>query len=573
MFEGCFLCSSLTQEPHVAIDLLPDVVIAIVMSHMPTKILSKSAQGDDYSRSGSQNLVDTYNKERTVVAIDPTVCIYQDDGVYRTNISTSQQVYYAVAGETCLVSSSQSALARHLHASLSEERIALSLCENLPSVLRQKSFWQGVRAVSPGHKLVVQHGNVTEEPTHSYISRDALTVHEAADLIRNRLAKVIGDSSGEHGKTLSCDLSGGMDSTSLAYVIASLSLDAVYYHASTMDSNNRDQSFSRRAAKGLRGEYCELRSFSRAMSAFDVFVDDIPPSTTDGPAAWFSNARYIQAVLQEDCCRGIDVHIVGLGGDELFTALPSIAQTLFSYGQISKAMEVVTSTAQEQKSCVASCFVGACSQETWLHELKRKLRNVASGGLRARDAFSWMPGFCVSPFATSKTISLVEHSVDRLVDDNRLPDWKDKFHYQVSESLLFQGEVVRQMNQAFRGYGTIIEAPFIDDELIGIILGLHPLLWLSKKSKPLLREAMSGIAPDWVFDRNDKGEYSWDLFQDFQRHRSDVMRYLCDGYLACNYYIDPDKVRAAIEGPLLDTQRLFALEQLVSIERWIRRSE
>lgn len=544
----------------------------VVMLHMPAEVISKSVQGDGHGRSGSQSLADTHNKEQAVVAIDPTVCMYQDGGTYRTNISTSQQVYYAVTGKTCLVSSSQRVLARRLHSSLSEERIALSLCGNLPSALRQKSFWQGVRAVSPGHKLMVQHGNVTEVPTRPHISRDELTVDEAADLIRNRLAKVVGDSR-EHGKALSCDLSGGMDSTSLAYVIASLSIDAVYYHASTMDSNNRDQSFARHAVKELGGEYCELSSFSRTMSAFDVFADDIPPSTTDGPAAWFSNARYIQAVLQEDCRRGIDVHIVGLGGDELFTALPSIAQTLFSYGQILKAMKVVTSTAQGQKSCVASCLLGACSQESWLHELKRKLRNVASGRLRARDAFSWMPGFCISPFATSKTIDLVEHSVDRLANDNYLPDWHDKFHYQVSESLLFQGEVIRQMNQAFRGYGTIVEAPFIDDELIEIILGLHPLLWLSKKSKPLLQETMSGIAPDWVFDRNDKGEYSWDLFQDFQHHRSDVMRYLCDGYLACNYYIDPSKVRAAIEGPQLDTQRLFTLEQLVSVERWMRRSE
>lgn len=497
---------------------------------------------------------------------------YPDTHTPYSTFSTSRQVYWIKRGKRVIYSYSQGELQRYSGAQLEESRLASALCSNLPAPLRQQPFWQGIRVVPPGHALTLVNGCVKLRPLWKPLDAGNLTRKDAGVLLHDSLIQII---QGLSNKSLpmSCDLSGGMDSTSLAYLLNSLSDNPIFYHSSTADPYNQDKLYAARAAEELGGTFRELAPFSETMSAYNTHPEDFPSDSEDGPWEWSSNAKHLQRLLKDARDSGARIHLTGLGGDELFSPLPVLALALRSYGQFQRALKATITTARMQKWNVLSGLRAAYSRETWQTEVRRRSKRISLPVEGPEDAFSWVPGFGLSPFASQKSFELVSHQVECLFGQTSGPQFKDKFHHQMSEAIMFQGEVLRQMNQAFAKQGIQICAPFLDDRVLSLVMGIHPQLWAGNvQAKPLLLAAMKEVAPYWLFERRDKGEYSWDLFAEYKRRRIELKDFLLDGYLAGNCFIDSDKVVAALDSPTLGTERLFNLERIVNIERWARRN-
>lgn len=397
-----------------------------------------------------------------------------------------------------------------------------------------------------------------------------LDANSAAEQLRTAILSSLSNRVVHFGN-ISADLSGGMDSTSLSYLLAALTKSAIFYHAGTVDQANRDTEFALRAAAELNGTFVELEPFSATMSAFAVEQQGLDDGH-DGPWAWASNAKHLHRLLSDAASRGIRAHVTGLGGDELFSVMPTIALALKMQGQAGKAVRALNHIAKTQRWSLAATFRSAASKETLTAELQRRARTQHLKHDDVRDAFAWAPGFSQSPFATQKTHDLVIEQVDATVNAGLTPWFEDKYRHQIAESIMFQGEVVRQMNHAYRDLGVTVEAPFLDDDVVSLVLGFPPHLTAGNRlSKPLLAAATTPVVPAWVFERTDKGEYSFDLFTEFKRGRRSLTTFFADSYLIDNGYIAPDKIRDALESPVVGTDQLFALQQLTSVERWARR--
>lgn len=457
-------------------------------------------------------------------------------------------------------------------APLDPDRLSLETCPNLPSVFRLRPFWANVRVVAPGHDLVEAEGCVGDRRWWQAGEHQDATFEEAAGRLRHALRTAVERRLGPGG-LLGADLSGGMDSTSLAYLAEAVGGQVAHFHAGTADAQNQDSHFARRAAAELRGEFMELPSFTSTLDAFATTTRNGERSgrSVSGPPAWRANMPHLQMLFEQERARDIRTHINGLGGDELFALQPAVMSSLVQSGAVAVGLRSAARLARAQRWPVLRTLAAVCSTRTLGAELVARVH--AHAGPHA-DAFGWAPGFGVSRFASAQTRARVEAQIRGQASVGIEPHFPDKARHQMAESVMFQGEVVRQVNEAFADEGVRWEAPFLDDEILRLMFGLSSSISVGQRhSKPLLAASMKGLAPDWIFSREDKGEYSADLFTAFASRIDGLKSMFRESFLIDLDVLNPDAILNALEMPMLKTQDLFEIEQLATLELWVREVE
>ncbi|WP_275666394.1 asparagine synthase-related protein [Streptomyces cinnamoneus] len=111
-------------------------------------------------------------------------------------------------------------LARATGAGVDEEALATRLLWPLPYPLFETPAWRGVAAVPPENALIVTPDGRTARQTRWWTPPEPTrSLAEGAPAVREALAQAV-DARTRHGGTVSCDLSGGLDSTSVCFLAA-----------------------------------------------------------------------------------------------------------------------------------------------------------------------------------------------------------------------------------------------------------------------------------------------------------------------------------------------------------------
>lgn len=480
-------------------------------------------------------------------------------------------MYWAHMDGVQIASDSQKLLVNLTKPNLNENRIALALCPNLPSYFRLQSPWDGLESAPVGHSLYRSEDGISSRRWWVVEQDEQATLEKAGDNLRGLLESSISRCVEKDGM-VSTDLSGGMDSTALAFLVKNQKIKSTLYHATTNDPDNQDTIWARRAARELSNELVELESFTNTTSAFSRSIAGTDEPLFDGPPHWTTNSLYLRQVFGDAHSRGIRAHITGIGGDEVFSALPAVLLNLLkgSYRHIGRRS--LKRLRQMQRWSWVEVMQAISSRRTLADELLKRSREETRYAIDSpHEAFSWAPGFGPSRFATLKANEMMRTAVEEAVAEGIQPHFPDIARHQSLEAVIFQGEVLRQVNSAYSSWGVKWVAPFLDDAVLALTMSLPAYLTAgSTVGKPLLAEACTGIAPAWVFTRQDKGEYSSDLFVEFYRQRGHLPKIFDDGYLVGHGLIDPKAVTDALTAPMVGTDALFALEHLVAIERWAR---
>ncbi|HKU35365.1 MAG TPA: asparagine synthase-related protein [Paenarthrobacter sp.] len=485
-------------------------------------------------------------------------------------LSTSRSIYWTDINGTPVASTSQGALRHLARKPLDENRIRLALCTNLPGFLRHLPYWEGINVVPPGSALTFSEGRARIIKHAAPPPPPPSGLPEAADALAATLRRSIEERVASRGP-VSADVSGGMDSTSLAFLLDRFQGNSIYYHAGTDDPQNRDSKYARRAADGLRGRLIELDSLTATSAAFGEPDKNIA-ALDDGPLAWAGNSRHLGSLLIDAAGRGVRTHLTGIGGDELFDPLPAMALGLLSSSSWRTGIRVLRRLGKMQRWPALALGRAVGSKVDFGTEMLRKADHPCNSVVGPGEAFSWAPGFGLSRFATRETKEVVAYKVREGLHQGARPHHADRFRHQMTESLMFQGEIARQVNHAYGHLGVSWEAPFLDDEVVRLVLSLPADTLLgAKENKPLLARATEGVVPRWIFTREDKGEYSSDLFSEFKARRRELSKLFDDSYLVDMGHVDPTAVRTALSMPVIGTDELFELEHLASVERWIRR--
>ncbi|MDT0329197.1 albusnodin/ikarugamycin family macrolactam cyclase [Nocardiopsis lambiniae] len=402
----------------------------------------------------------------------------------------------------------------------------------------ERSAFQQVHAVPPGHSLDMRYGGRTvvdrwwspprTRPRAETVPRFGRALEGAVEV---RFAQA---------ERLSCDLSGGLDSTSLCLLAeqratGSRRLTAWTVHPASRDHGG-DLDHAREAARGRLGMRHELLALGETELPYSG-LEQIPPTDEPAPST-VTCARHILA-YERIRTAGNTLHMTGDGGDALLMQSPELALRPAVRGRVIRTLRDLHGWAKLDRRSPAGL-----------------LRQSARGG--NRFSCRWL---------TPKAQAMTALGGGRGVLDLLRSD---------AELLTLRGigRTAHADAQFAEAFGVRLEAPFLDRSVVEAALAFRVTDRGSPWSyKPQLAEAMRDVLPEAITRRRTKGGTDADHHLGLRAHLPEVS-VLLDGWLAGHGLIDPQELRRELHMAALGRDSPWGLlEPVISAEVWGRAVE
>lgn len=472
--------------------------------------------------------------------------------------------------DSLIVSDSASEIARYCNLNISKSAVALNLISSLPFYPFQSiPMWEGVNKIQPFCMLKYGKNQQLEEFKTWMPPELNNDVGLTLQNIRERFFEFLTFNTSGYSN-ISSDLSGGVDSTTIAYALKTQNANIKLYHARTDSTSNNDTKWATMFANDMNESLNLLSSIGVSGRRFET---DLPYSgliLPESPVIWADTEGYVENILNFNESDGDSVHFLGLGGDELFTTMPAYAWTFARQNRmrsLSFSLEYSLITRTSYLKSVSNLVDNRSFKEA----LKEKI-DVGFGQAKSRSKESdldWFGKITIPAWLTKdyyapcyqiamETIKEVPEGLD-----------SDRSKHQAIESLLFQRHVVSQLNNL---YGSNInwQAPFLDSKIIEYALSI-PIRYHSdrKMTKPMLYKATKGIVPIEVFTRGFKGDYSTFLFDSYKEAVKKNIHIVRDFKVVELGIVDPDILVNELSMPTAMQDRIVDFERLAAVERWL----
>jgi asparagine synthase (glutamine-hydrolysing) len=495
-------------------------------------------------------------------------------------ISTSRQIFYAQTGGITVASDRPAALTRTIGARLDEEALALRLLTPMvPWPLSTRPVWRGVSELPVGCWLHVGPDGAGRAIRWWSPPRAEVPLAEAAGAVREALRDAIAARASQRD-VISADLSGGLDSASLCFLAAGTGARLLTYHWRPLDPANDDTRWAELAAGYLPGAHHRFIGADDTPAWFGTH--DGPAGTEDpagpgapedleGPLAWNRNRRHMEHLTRLDAAEGSGFHLTGLGGDELFGALPGYLWSLFRSHPLASA-RIVNRYRLVNRWSLCSTARGLLDRESFARSLARTAETVTAPPLgRSEAQLGWRGPVRVPAWVTEGTVARVRDLLRQAADAGPVPLDDDRAQHQLLESAVSSGATVRQLRSASSRQGVEWDAPFLDDRVLHAALSVLIQDRIAPGSyKPVLAAAMRGVVPDAILGRRSKGEYSAEAFDGLRRNRQ-ALRGLCDDLqLERLGLVSAGALRDALTRPGPEARDVNLLENTLACEAWLR---
>lgn len=503
--------------------------------------------------------------------------------VYTGAVSGSARIYSA-ASRGVVLGDSALLLAALCGFEVSVENLAMRLCASLPAhPFSDVPLWPEISSLPCDHFAEVTPEGALRTNRWWHPPAGGISAEKGAVGLADALASVL-DSSTQGVSSLSADLSGGLDSTSIVYALASLGVEPRTVHARSVNDRNTDVVWARRAACDLGVELLELPALGNVAQAFlldepaaETLPPGPPPLPPDAPALWWGSRGLLVSLLHAIGPGARGVHFTGLGGDELFGPLPAMAWSILREqgprGVVT--LRRLAASAREPLAHVLGSAVGRQGFGAALKAVPLRFEARSDGAGAGREGApavgEWFsapdPGELLSAAGREAATSGVSAVCMRPPE----PLDRDRGRHQMMESLHFQGEVLGQVNRAFGGsirwHGPYLRRAVIE-AVSPVRLGerLRPGV-----AKPLLAAATAQWSmPRDFFLRPVGGEYSADSYAEYAARRHALRAEVGESMLASSGLVDVDAVRGRLDEPVPSPELLTSLETFAAVERWLR---
>jgi len=420
------------------------------------------------------------------------------------------------------------------------------------------TYYEGVRAVEPGHLLAVKTAGLE---TTRYWRLDAQPLLECpsdevyAEELRRRLFEVVGghlprkSPTGHAGITLS----GGLDSTSIAAAIKAVKPDAdltaftwVMPELPTADE----------------GRYATAVAQQLALPSVAIRADQFWPLHTDDPIRTLPATPYFfyfndawDATYQVMQSKGVSAAFTGSGGDHLFGGNVFAYADLLLTGRWKELARQIGAHLPHSRLTLVQIILRMILSPIQLAYLPA-LRNPSRAplpwlGSRFRDLYQEECGRAEAP---------------RLMLPGRLQRFRLLRLRHLAQSV---GDRIARAAK----YGLEMRDPFIDHRLLEFALRLPTTQTFDAAlRKVILRNAMRGYLPDEVLNMRNKITPEGLFHRGFVEREQGKVWELLTGMRAAELgYVDEarlhDAYRSYLAGQRQDTQIWHAL----TLEDWLRR--
>jgi len=484
------------------------------------------------------------------------------------SLSTRCQVFHATVDGIAVGADRPQILATLAGSGIDEELLAAQiLCPDRPWPLSDRCAWRGVQSPPCGHYLeIISNGTAHHVPWWTAPEPD-VSLAAGADLLRESLAAAV-DARTAGGGTVSADLSGGMDSTSLCF-LASRSADSLMTtHYASLDPTNDDH----RWADECAGQLSVARHIVIPRGSAPGWYQDstaVDPDT-EGPFRFVRTRATTEHLARLVASAGSTRHLQGTGGDELFWPQLLTLQALARRYPLKAIPHIRAAKSLGRWSLVTTArnLTRQTSYSRWLATAADQL------GLPRSEASDpdWESLPKMPPWATPDAVDAARTLMSLAAKQDPQPLAEPTVQHEMLRLMQVNGNATRQASRVTSRMGVSIEAPFLDDRVIEVAMSIRfDERMAVGKYKPLLAAAMRGIVPDHALERKTKGDYSADLFSGLRRHRRELIEHLCDdSNLTRLGLVDRDSLRAVLLGLHPDTRPLMPLDATLACESWLR---
>lgn len=494
--------------------------------------------------------------------------------VVHTDPVAAHPVYAALYQRTWAWCTSPRALAALTGTTIDVQRLACAVfLPSIPALAGSRSFFTAVEQLPPGSRVELPTDGgvlrrtttwrpepVSGRPPHRRL-REALT-----SAVTLRVA---------HDPALSCDMSGGLDSTTVALLAASalppgLRLNAVTIHPED-NLDGADLRYARMAAAEHPTRLSHhLLPLGRRHLPYTA-ITDLP--ATDEPApSTLTQARLTAQFHWMRDQLGSRTHLTGDGGDSVLFQPPVHLADLIRHHRWRRALGEAAGWARLRHATVPAVLREAISTSAVgrSEALTRLVRDI---GAPARNDHGHVQRFPLLPFpafARPSVRDLLTHAAQQAAAvSDPMPDLDAAVRTLVDD--------IREVARTAAADATLAGAcgidlnnPFLDPAVVNTVLTVR----LDERPrvheyKPLLSGAVRHVLPAAVANRSTKGSFDADHYTGMRTNLPQLLS-LADGHLAALGLIDPASFRRHVRQAAAGVPMpLATVEQALTAEAWL----
>jgi len=449
---------------------------------------------------------------------------------------------------------------------------SVALAADVLSLPGTRTAFLGVQRVDSGTALEVDKKGSRSVQLAQLSSDSRATIDTQAKRLQSSLLEAI-DARVGSTSLMSSDFSGGLDSTSLAFLAVARvgRLATLTFH--TDEAPVPDDADRARQYAGLRPAFEHLwvegtaqhLPYQKLTAAADL--PDWAPLTM----------APLRLRLQVAAAGGSVLHLVGEGGDIVLSSPHTYLADLARRGELGRLWRHCRAWARLRGRSPIELFrrallLASTSQRATLHALARSLvasTDRSSNSWEDLALTRWSSPSCDFLSRSART-ALAEYVVvvaDRADAEGR--SWGDDMTLDQLRSMAGTLQAVRS---AAKDIDISVHAPFLDTAVVEACLSVPAHRRYDPKTpKPLLRKALWGLVPSEVLNRRTKGDYTRMAYLGARR-AAPRLRALLDSPASADYgVIDPVAVRRALESGLQGNVAPWGeLNKIFALELWLR---
>lgn len=487
-------------------------------------------------------------------------------------------LYYSERGGETLIGSDPGLIARRHQREFDPITAAAHIvCPAVLPLWGDRSPYTDVSRLAGGTILLVDGGSARVEPTRQPLPVEGMTLKGGADALRESLVAAVRDRC--RGHIVSSDFSGGLDSTTIAFLAARYSgtpVSCIAYHQPLAPAGDLTEALRFGQLDPLIN-LTVVRGSEQTLPFSPTNAAPWPSEPTQGLLAAGRSAVRLAAASSA----GATLHLTGEGGDAVLMSAPSYLGGMVRPGQFGTLFRHCGAYARLRYSSPYGLAWRAVrlrrtSAAQALGRLARELEQPSGGtGMWAEHIGWWpSPGQVPSWLTPQVRRQLAVIAADPATA-RKVPDGVGPADLLALADLQRSGEAQRFMRELGRPFGIGVHAPFLDSAVVRAALSVPAENRTDPWSyKPLLRAAMAGLVPDEILARHTKGDYSAETYRGAREAAADLRELLRDSRLAALGVIDPEAVGDVLGKMTMGIAvPLGPLNTVLATERWLRAAD
>lgn len=450
--------------------------------------------------------------------------------------------------------------------------------------LGQETLFQGVERLMPGHVLIVEKGEIKQQPYWAFgknfddqVKQQTITdEHTVIEEARRRLNEAV-DIHLRSDVPLGLFLSGGIDSAAALGLMAQTASGRIktYTVGFDMDTPDNELLHARRIA-----HYFETDHHERIINADDWWAGlQTYAYHHDEPNA--NPSAISMLLLAEETAKQVKVVLTGLGGDELFggymhhRAIPQLIQQQGGWGGMlgkTPLPALIAGLERHYPAMKRYRVIGAIP--TYLPRIQQAMLPSADGLLRMQsyDGLVFSDALRESLYgddlkAAWKAAQHKERTFSAILQDS----WRDD-PYNTAQALVINtwltGNALLSQDKVTMAHSLEARVPFFDPNLFDFAATVSPVIRM-KSNKYVLREAMRPHLPDFALSRP-KQPFSTPIRHWFENDlKAQIQGVLLDQSALSRQLFNVDKLEKLLDGHFSGREKQEEVVfRLLNLELW-----